>query len=89
MNHYLMTCPSQTQAMKASRMLTGAGIWNAVVKPPSNLLINSCTHGVKIRSKDLQNSLHLLHRAGWNPITIYTAFSNGDYAPYQEAGEQP
>ncbi len=72
MYHSVIICKSQTEAFKISKILRNNLINNSVIKPPREMLINSCTFGVKINEGNLNQALCILKKISFSPKGIYT-----------------
>lgn len=70
---------SITHAQSAVQKLAKAGVSGSIFKPPVSLGKGSCSHGVKIRDKDLARARQAL--AGGSPAYtgIYMMLPQGKY----------
>ncbi len=68
MNQYLIVCRSVTQAQRAGRLLTSAGITNRVFRSPVGLTERGCSYSVKVRESSFWRALALLRQEGIHPV---------------------
>lgn len=73
----LIICKSQTDAQKASKILSGCGISSGIVRPPRDMMISSCTYAVRITENNLRQSLLCLKEKSFSPVSVCTLFDDG------------
>ena len=68
MNQCLIVCRSVTQAQRAGRLLTSAGITNRVFRSPVGLTERGCSYSIKVRESGFHRAISLLLGAGIYPL---------------------
>lgn len=81
MLYYLIICRSLTYAQRTAAALGRAGITAHIFRTPRQIAGEGCSHCVRIRQQDLEDSLAVLRQADLSPKRV---FLSGDGGGYQE-----
>lgn len=71
MKKNMIVCRSQTEALKCTRLLEGAGIRGLLTKPPREMSAGSCSWGIKIRAEELSTAQRRLQEKQFSSCQIY------------------
>ena len=79
MVYYLIVCRSLTYAQRTEKALARAGIAARILRSPTLIDSEGCSHSVKISERNLAPALAALARAGLTPKRVFLAPGDGDY----------
>ena len=71
MVHYIIVCRSLTYAQRTAKALERVGITAIVMRPPADIVGESCAYGVKVREKNLSAALKTLKEQGLSHGKVY------------------
>ena len=79
MLYYLIVCRSLTYAQKTAAALERVGINSRIIRSPTNIAGEGCSHSVKITQRVLPQALIALQRASLSPKRIFITAGDGNY----------
>lgn len=79
MLYYLIICRSLTYAQRTAAALGRAGITAHIYRTPRQIAGEGCSHCVRIRQRDLEDSMAVLRQADLPPKRVFLAEDGGGY----------
>ena len=79
MVYYLIICRSLTYAQRTAAVLERAGITAHILRAPTSIDSEGCSHAVKVYERNLSLALTLLTREGLSPKRVYIVAADGTY----------
>ena len=79
MLYYLIVCRSLTYAQRTAAALERAGITAHILRSPTSIAGEGCSHSVKLSQRRLADALRALHRVGLEPKRIFITTGDGSY----------
>ena len=79
MLYYLIICRSLTYAQRTAAALERAGIATHIIRSPTSISSEGCSHSVKIAQRMLPQALQVLQMASLTPKRIFISAGDGSY----------
>ena len=80
MVYYLIVCRSLTYAQRTARVLERAGISGYIMRAPTLISGEGCSHCVKVAERWLAPALKVLNREGLGPKRVFLQNEEGSYS---------
>lgn len=79
MLYYLIVCRSLTYAQRTAAALERVGIATRIIRSPTSIAGEGCSHSVKIAQRALPQALQTLQLASLTPKRIFITAGDGNY----------
>lgn len=79
MVYYLIICRSLTYAQRTAQALERAGITAHILRSPTSITGEGCSHAVKVSERNLADALVVLARVGLTPKRVFIITGDGSY----------
>lgn len=79
MLYYLIVCRSLTFAQRTAASLERVGITTRILRSPTVIAGEGCSHCVKIIQRDLPKALQTLQKLSLSPKRIFITAGDGNY----------